>query len=489
MVEGRSISVNLQKRLGAVLAAGLVLATAGCGTFSHYPAGMERTTLGPLRAGQKPDYQKTFGKRTKGNAGALFALELGRTAQLEGDFAASRAAFEEAFARIEDLDNRAVVSARGAAAQGGAVLVNDKTIPYRTPAYERTLAHHYQALNFLAQGDLTGAGVEVRRANREQEEALRRREKEVAKSKSPQENVAPDDARDPHLGAVYAGLDQVAGAVKSSFQNAATFYVSAVIWEMLGELNDAYIDVKKALEIAPENHFLQLDAVRLAKRLGMREDLADYERRFPRAAKMPAAGSEKLADKARLVVVYEAGLVPPKVEISVPYPLTSTDSIGAIALPTYAAPAPPAAPVRVALDGQPLASTAPICDVGALAARALEERMPGILARQLARAVAKGAASKAAHDQGGTAGELTELAVLIYNLASEQADLRSWLTLPAHVQVFGAFVEPGDRSVVLAGPGAGTTWSGTVTLRPGKTTLIHVTHVDLAVYSHVFVQP
>ena len=489
MVEGRSISVNLQKGFRTVLAAGLALAAAGCGTFSHYPTGMEQTTLAPLRTGQNPDYEKTFRKRTKGNAGALFALEMGRTAQLVGDFEASRAAFDQAFKAIEDLDNRAVVSARGAVAQGGAVLVNDKTIPYRVPTYERTLAHHYQTLNYLALGDLAGAGVEVRRANREQDEALRRREKEVEKSKSPKENVAPDDERDPNLGAVYAGLDQAAGAVKSSFQNAATFFVSAVVWEMLGEPNDAYIDVKKALEIAPENIFLQLDAVRLAKRLGMREDLADYERRFPRAAKMPAADSEKLADKARLVVVCEDGLVPPKVELSVPYPLTSTDSIGLIALPTYAAAVPPAAPVRVALDGQPLASTAPICDVGALAARALEEQMPGILARQLARAIAKGVAAKAAHDQGGDAGELAELAVLLYNLASEQADLRSWLTLPAHVQVFSAFVDPGDRAVALAGPGAGTTWSGPVTLRAGKTTLIHVTRIDLAVYSHVFVQP
>jgi hypothetical protein len=494
MVEGRSISVNLQKGLqkglGAVLAVGLALGTASCGTFSHYPQGMEQTTLAPLRTGQNPNYQKTFRRRTtKKIAGTLFALEMGRTAQLAGDFEASRAAFETAFAGIEDLDNRAVVSARGAVAQGSAVLVNDKAIPYRTPSYERTLAHHYQALNYLALGDLTGAGVEVRRANREQEEALRRREKEVAKAKSKESNAPADDERDPHLGAVYAGLDQLAGSVKSSFQNAATFYVSAVIWEMLGEQNDAYIDVKKALEIAPENHFLQLDAVRLAKRLGMREDLEDYERRFPRAAKMPAAGSGKLADKARLVVVYEEGLVPPKVELEVPYPLTSTDSIGLVALPTYAAAPPPPAPVRVALDGQSLASTAPICNVGALAARALAEQMPGILTRQLARAIAKGAASKAAHDAGGSAGQLAELAVLLYNVASEQADLRSWLTLPAHVQIFSTYVDAGDRSVALAGPGAGTAWTGPVTLRAGKTTLIHVTRIDLAVYSHVFVQP
>ncbi len=59
--------------------------------------------------------------------------------------------------------------------------------------------------------------------------------------------------------------------MKHSFQNAATFYLSGVVWEMLGERNDAYIDYKKALEIFPDNLFLQADVMRLGKRLGMRE--------------------------------------------------------------------------------------------------------------------------------------------------------------------------------------------------------------------------
>ena len=95
-------------------------------------------------------------------------------------------------------------------------------------------------------------------------------------------------------------------------------------------------------------------------------------------------------------------------------------------------------------------------------------------------------ADKAAKE---AAGGLGELAATLYNVLSEQADLRSWLTLPAHVQVFSAYVEPGDRPVALAGANGGTAWTGPVTLRAGKTTLIHVTRIDLAVYSHVFVQP
>ena len=80
-------------------------------------------------------------------------------------------------------------------------------------------------------------------------------------------------------------------------------------------------------------------------------------------------------------------------------------------------------------------------------------------------------------------------AVMLYNILSEQADLRSWLTLPAHIQVWSGWAKPGRAKVALAGPGGGTVWSGEVTLAAGKTTLLHVTRIDLGVYSFAVVQP
>ena len=77
MVKGRSISVNLQKGRGLVLGLMLALGAAGCGTFSQYPLGMDQTTLGSLRTGQKTGDQKTFHKRTNGTARVLFAMAYG----------------------------------------------------------------------------------------------------------------------------------------------------------------------------------------------------------------------------------------------------------------------------------------------------------------------------------------------------------------------------------------------------------------------------
>ena len=485
MVKGRPIPVNPQTWRGLALALGLALAATGCGTFSHYPTGMEQTTLAPLRAGQKPDYQKTFGNRTNGNSGVLFAMELGRVAWLEGDSLVSRQAFEAAIAGSQAQDDKAAISASGAAAQGGAVLVNDKVIPYRAASFERTLVHHYQALNYLATNDLSGAGVEVRRANRVQEDAQRRREKEIDAAKTKTADTPPEEERDPNLQPVYAGLDEKAGSVKFSFQNAATFYLSGVVWEMLGEPNDAYIDYKRGLEIYPDNPYLQRNVLRLGRRLGMREDVEDFARRFPEAAEA-ASDAAPAQDRARLVVLFEDGLVIQKSEVSIAYPLFEAGSIGMIALPTYEQPVPPAVSAAVTVGGVNLGATAPICNVGALAARALQEQMPGILTRQVARAVTKGVAANAAQNNGG---DLAEIVVLLYNVFSEQADLRSWLSLPAHIQVLDAWAAPGTASVALAAPGGGNAWSGEVTFAPGKTTIVVVSRIDLAVYSHVIMQP
>ena len=491
MVKGRLISVNAQSAaprhwVGLALALALILLGAGCGTFSYYPDGMERTTLEPLRTGSRTNYERTFAKRTKGRDGTLFAMEMGRVAQLEGDLDESRAAFEKAIANWEAQDNQAVISASGAGAQASAVLVNDKAIPYRASSYERTLVHHYQTLNYLATNDLIGAGVEVRRANREQEAASERHEREIERAKSSTSNVPAEAEQDPYLLPVYAGLDEMAGGVRYSFQNAATFYLSGVVWEMLGERNDAYIDYKRALEIFPDNPYLQQDLFRLGKRLGMREDVDDFKRRFPQAKDTPADGTGDLAGKARLVVLYEEGLAPQKSEMAVAYPLPSADSIGVVALPVYAEAFPAPVPVGVVVSGRRVGATAPICSVGALAARALAEKMPGILTRQIARAVTKGVTAKAAHDSGEG---WVELGVILYNLFSEQADLRSWLTLPAHIHVLSAWVEPGCRRVALRAPAGGDVWGGEVTLVAGKTTLVVVTRIDLAVYSQQIMQP
>ncbi len=465
----------------------------GCGTFSNYPAGMNRVVLGPMdRHEDLAPAVAELSSRSEGRDEVLFASEAGRTAQLRGDFDASRASFEKAIARTAAQGDEGVFAAKVAAQQAAAVLVNDKAIEYRAPDYEQTMVHHYQALNYLAARDLDGAGVEIRRANRVQEDARRRHEAEIEKTSAKSGKEAPgdplSDAPDATRAAVsraYAGLDELAGRTKNSFQNAATFFLSSVVWEMRGEANDAYIDCKRALELAPSHPTLQATAIRLGKRLGMREDLQELSRRFPAAAATPAAGTDAYAGKARLVVMVEEGHVAQKDDLSIPYPVSG--GIGAISIPVYGSAPDPSGRITLHVPGAPAAPLAPLCRISSLAARALSERMPGILARQVARAVAKGVAMHAASQNNSDAAVIL---LSIYNVASEQADLRSWLTLPDTIQAADAWVEPrsGAVTATLRWVGGGSC-DFPVTLAAGKTTLLYVTRADWAFYSHAFVQP
>lgn len=488
----------------------------GCGTFSDYPTGMNQVVLAPMDGGgHLASATKELQGRIEGRDEVLFALEAGRVAQLQRDYEGSRAAFDKAIRRTEAQGDEGVLDIGGAADQAAAVLVNDKAIEYRAPAYERTMLHHYQALNYLAENKLVDAGVEVRLANQVQEAERKRHaaaeDKATAKAQSAEKKAADqaakkkqtDDEKEAQaesnaaMRKMYAGLNEVAGGVKTAYQNAATFVVSAVIWEMLGERNDAYIDYKKALEMVPEHVALQRAVFRLGLRLGMREDLRDLARRFPARVQTAADGSTAYRGMGHLVVLLEEDHVAQKQSLAIPYPISG--ALGMINLPIYAGIPTPPGRVRLVVRGGKGNSAAtvedtlmPLCRLSALASRALLEKMPGIVTRQVARAVAKGGAtaalSNAADQQGAGLGALVELTMSIYNLASEQADLRSWLTLPDHIQMADVWAPAGDAKVELRWAGGGT-FEQQVPLKEGRITLLYVTRANWTFYFHPFVQP
>lgn len=95
----------------------------------------------------------------------LDQLEKGRIAWLAGQDGPSKQAFAAADSRLAWEDNQAEYRLSQGLAQAGSLLTNDQTLAYQAPDYERTMLHHYLALNYLQRGDADGALVEVRRAN------------------------------------------------------------------------------------------------------------------------------------------------------------------------------------------------------------------------------------------------------------------------------------------------------------------------------------
>jgi hypothetical protein len=270
-------------------------------------------------------------------------------------------------------------------------------------------------------------------------------------------------------------MDDAAGQVKSSFQNAYTFVVSGVIYEMMRQPGDAYIDYKKALEIFPDNGYLQRDVTRLAQTLGFTQEADEFKRRFQKG---PLKGGKGKEETGELVVFFEEGFAPQKSEVKLTIPVPRV-GIVPMAFPIYKTTSTRYPALSVLKGADVIGSTEPICRVDCLAVKALKERLPAIITRQTIRSVAKAAAAKEAENKMGAVGWL---AVTLYNVVSENADLRSWLTLPAEAQFMKVTLPAGRQELTLQPEGGGPPATVSVDIKAGQKTILYVIRAGSRLY-------
>lgn len=464
------------RRLGSPFI--LVLWLTGCAVtsaFTGHPAKIE-PLIAAVQSRAPIDIDTCLLSERLSKDGILYDMERGRLAQILGQANISRHDFSAAALRFRQDDERARISLSDLGADIAALGVNDNAIPYQGAGYERVMLHHYQALNYLKENDLEGAGVEVRLANAEQEDALKRHEEELerARREAEKEKVA-HLAGEPAIAKAYAEMDQVAGKVKNSFQNAYTFYLSAFIYEALQQPNDAYLDYRRALEIYPENGFVRRDVDRLAKELGRSEDPEALQPPFP-LTQPGLAGSD-----GDLLVLFEEGFVPRKTQVKIPLPIPNLGLL-AVAFPVYQARWSPARPLSVEADGAVIGETEPICDFQALAVKALEEEVPVIATRELVRLVAKGAAAKLAREKLGLLGAI---GASLWNVAGENADLRSWISLPANAQVLRAALPAGSHRLTITPEGESVPVTVELKVAKGSKNILHVIRAGAKLYTSV----
>ncbi|TNI62251.1 hypothetical protein CF121_07930 [Aeromonas media] len=410
----------------------------------------------------------------------LDQLERGRIAWLAGQDGVSKQGFAAADSRLAWEDNQAQYRLSHGLDQAGSLLTNDQTMAYRAPDYERTMLHHYLALNYLQRGDAEGALVEVRRANQVQERALKARADEVRKAKEESEETEADTAAEGEMRQLMSRgapeLDRLIGQVKNGFQNAYTFYFSGVLYEAAGDLNDAWVDYQRGYQIAPDNQSLQDALLRLARLRGSVDELKETEKRVGRKAPPLAR------DQGQLVVLFEDGLIPARREIFLPLPISTSSGdfrTFTVAVPYYDNRASDTGPLTVSA-GKQAGRTSSLVRLEALAAKDLQERLPGMLTRQALRLVAKEQLRRSAAKEGGDVGNIL---VGIFNTLSERADTRSWLTLPAEASSWQGMVPAGDVNLTL---GAGAAQRQLpLTIHSGRTTLVWVQRLGAGLSTRV----
>ncbi|PMJ98977.1 hypothetical protein BCU12_04035 [Vibrio sp. 10N.261.55.A7] len=401
--------------------------------FSHYSA----QNNGVYQAVKTGQYEKAENNLPEAIAGdVLDNLEKGRVQFLAENYSMSHESFSNSDRAVRTQQDRATISVTDSAASFASLAVNDNLNNYYPADYELGFLHLYLGLNYLQENDLEGATIEMRRANQVQEKAKQDRQSELDSA----QNSLQVQGVSPNLGSVLSNYPD-AGKTLQAVQNGYLLYLSGLLYEASRELNSAYVDYRRALAVMPDNAEVIDATFRLAKRLGMNEDLKQLEETY---------GSQKTLseEQARVIVLQEQGVVEALQSWKLTLPIYDSRGNGALyslALPYYTNGVSERFGA-MSLNGDKLQESQ-IADVNLMAQRDLSERMPAMVIRQALRVYAKDQLRKEAAKED----DVANLLFNVWNTLTEQPDTRSWQTLPGEVYTSSEFVTAGKQKLDVDG--------------------------------------
>lgn len=379
----------------------------GCGGYKF------QEVIESLESGQPENAYTYLQKNAPKKSDIPFLFELGLVAHYANHFQESNAAFDQAGDIAEDRYTKSVSK------EAVSLVTSDQMRPYPGSRYERLLSHYYRALNYVYLNQLDGALVECRRAT-----AL------INYFKGENEDYD------------FFGAGLLA-------------HLSGVLFEATGEWNDAYISYKQAAEYyrnAAGKTGVEMPAdigrslVGLARQLGFADELERYQEQYGKFSPRPENTGE-------LILFYESGYVPPKGEAALTFPILKTDDVDdekfvptlmgrqgrvykeveleyllRVAIPKIDSHRPVFSGIEVSV-GAAKAKGMLVEDVENIAIETLNAQRTGILLRTLVRTVSKYLLYRKANKENEALGLLVNLAGAV----TEQADTRSWQTLPNQI--------------------------------------------------------
>lgn len=383
-----------------------------------------------LEAGETEKAYTNLQKNAPKKPDIPFLFELGLVAHYANHFQKSNAAFDQAGDIAEDRYTKSVTK------EAGSLVTSDKLRPYPGTRYERLLSHYYRALNYVYQGQLDGALVECRRAT--------------------------------NLINYFKDEDE-----KYDFFGAGLLaHLSGTLFEARGEWNNAYISYKQAAEYyrnAAEKTGVEMPTdighslVRLARKLGFLDELERYQEQYGKFSPRPANTGE-------LILFYETGYVPAKREENLVFPILKKDDVDdekfvptlmgrqgkiyeeieleyllRVAIPTIDSHRPLLSGIEVAVGDMKTRGML-VEDVENIAIETFNTQRPIILFRTLGRALLKYLAYRKANKENEALGLLVNLAGVV----TEQADTRSWQTLPNQIFMVRMLLPAGTHTLNLS---------------------------------------
>ena len=419
----------MDKRI-AVLLAFLVL--FGCARGIDYKTLGNNIRAGDCQTAVEQVREMDYGKNQK----LLYLLDAAQVNMLCGRHEKSNEYFHEAEELAEDLWTKSVSK------EAAAFITSDYTIPYGGEDFERALINLLSALNYAILGQHDEALVECRRLDANLN---------LYNDKYANKNVYKEDA----FGR----------------------YLSGLIYEATGGMDDAYIDYYKSYKVfqdygrdygTPTPSALVEDLLRTARATGRLEDLGS-ELGLDGPVKLAHEEARKLG---KIVFVHLNGLSPVKVEESIVV-VTKSGPIK-IAFPKYVVRKPACGKSELVASGGLGARTELFEDINGIAVKSLDDRKVRVVAKTIARAVVKQVVINTAASQidDRVARDATKMVLNIVNLALERADKRSWRTLPGEIYLARLYVPAGDYDLAVKMCGGSKRPLKSVSVKSGETKFV-----------------
>lgn len=350
----------------------------------------------------------------------LYLLDLGIVYHGAGRYQKAIETFREAEKIAEIKDYTSLI------AESASVLLNENIKDYRAEHFETVLINVYLAIDYTLLGQWEDALVECRRVN--------------------------------HI------LDRMIREGKLPYEhNAFAKYLSAALFEAQNEYNDAWIDYRQLEKWAGNFPYLPGPLLRVTDKLKNLQELSEYLEKYP-----DQKGKYKLKkDEGEVILIVEQGRAPYKI----PNPEFHL-------LPKFTRNHYPSDSVWLRdKEGKIKARSFPLFDIEQTAIHELGERTAGIIAKKVGGIVLKQAAAYGV-EKATNSKELGAITAILLHL-TDQADLRSWTTLPARLQIARMAIPSGRHDLLVdmvSGSGSVSpgvkTWAQ-VEIKAGRKIFLH----------------
>lgn len=378
---------------------------SGCASYSDKFQSIEKE----LSEHDPEDALKELEKQDHSSSDELlYHLNKTMLLRMQKDFRGSNEQIELAKQFIEEYAATSVTETTAS------FTVNDTMRTYTATPLEQIMLNTYAAMNYLESGELDAARVEALQTDLRIRQLL----------ESDPENVLH--------------IDPFAR------------YLTGMIYEDQGEWSDAMIAYRKAYQAylahaqiydvsVPE--YLKFDLLRMAKRNGLKNELKKLKLEF---GIVSPKKTTKNGGQGEVVIFFHKSLAPVLIEQSVTQIDPGTGILIRFSLPYYQSRPSRLSHIRV-MHNEQMENSQAVEHLDLIAKKNLEDALPAITARAFARAVTKYSISRNVQRQD----DLVGLLFNVMTVMTEQADTRSWLTLPAEVHMARLKLPIGEQTISI----------------------------------------